>query len=52
MVYDALVVVDDSHAAGFMGKTRIRTQLSAALSEEDILYIVNCFREVKEEMGL
>ena len=31
---------------------RIRTQLSAALSEEDILYIVKCFKEVKEEMGL
>ena len=34
------------------GKARIRTQLSAALSEEDILYIVDCFRQVKEEMGL
>ena len=34
------------------GKARIRTQLSAALSEEDILFIVDCFRQVKEEMGL
>ena len=34
------------------GKARIRTQLSAALSEEDILYIVECFRQVKEEMGM
>ena len=34
------------------GKARIRTQLSAALSESDILYIVDCFRQVKEEMGL
>lgn len=34
------------------GKARIRTQLSAALSENDILYIVDCFRQVKEEMGL
>ena len=34
------------------GKARIRTQLSAALSREDVLYIVDCFRRVKEEMGL
>jgi len=34
------------------GKARIRTQLSAALSEEDILYIAECFKKVKEEMNL
>jgi len=34
------------------GKARIRTQMSAALSEDDINYIVKCFKEVKEEMGL
>ena len=34
------------------GKARIRTQLSAALSEEDILYIVDCFKQVKEDMGI
>ncbi len=34
------------------GKARIRTQLSAALDEEDILYIVECFKQSKEEMGL
>ncbi len=34
------------------GKARIRTQLSAALNEEDILYIVECFKQVKEKMGL
>jgi len=34
------------------GKARIRTQLSAALSREDIGYIVDCFRQVKAEMGL
>lgn len=28
---------------GTFGKARIRTQLSVALSEEDILYIVECF---------
>ncbi|MBO5106148.1 MAG: glycine C-acetyltransferase [Clostridia bacterium] len=34
------------------GKARIRTQMSAALSEDDINYIVKCFKEVKAEMGL
>ena len=34
------------------GKARIRTQLSAALSKEDILYIAKCFAEVKADMGL
>lgn len=34
------------------GKARIRTQLSAALSREDILHIVEYFRQVKEELGL
>ena len=34
------------------GKARIRTQLSAALSKDDILYIAEAFRQVKEEMGI
>ncbi|MBQ8003680.1 MAG: aminotransferase class I/II-fold pyridoxal phosphate-dependent enzyme [Oscillospiraceae bacterium] len=34
------------------GKARIRTQLSATLNEADILHILECFRQVKEEMGL
>ena len=35
-----------------MGKARIRTQVSAAHSREDLDFAVRCFREVKEEMGL
>lgn len=63
--YGALVMVDDSHATGFMGegrgtaahcgvsgRARIRTQLSAALTEDDILYIVDCFRKVKDAMNI
>ena len=34
------------------GRARIRTQMSASLSSEDILYIVDCFKQVKQEMGL
>ena len=35
-----------------MGKARIRTQVSAAHSKEDLDFAVRCFREVKEEMGI
>jgi glycine C-acetyltransferase len=34
------------------GKARIRTQVSASHTKEDIDYIVKCFIEVKEEMKL
>ena len=34
------------------GKARIRTQVSAAHSKEDLDYVVKCFKQVKEEMGL
>lgn len=34
------------------GKDRIRTQISAGHTKEDIDFAVQCFREVKEEMGL
>ena len=34
------------------GKDRIRTQISAGHTKEDIDFAVKCFKEVKEEMGL
>ena len=34
------------------GKDRIRTQISAGHTREDIDFAVKCFKEVKEEMGL
>ena len=52
MMERGVYVVAFSYPVVPKGKARIRTQLSAALSEEDILYIVKCFKEVKEEMGL
>ena len=52
MMEKGVYVVAFSYPVVPKGKARIRTQLSAALSEEDIFYIVDCFRQVKEEMGL
>lgn len=52
MMEKGVYVVAFSYPVVPKGRARIRTQLSAALSEEDILYIVNAFREVKEEMGI
>lgn len=34
------------------GKDRIRTQMSAGHTKDDIDFAVRCFKEVKEEMGL
>ena len=34
------------------GKARIRTQVCASHTKEDIDFIVKCFIEVREEMGL
>ena len=34
------------------GKDRIRTQISAAHTHEDLEFAIRCFREVREEMGL
>ncbi len=35
-----------------MGKARIRTQVSAGHSKEDLDFAIKCFGEVKEEMGI
>ena len=52
MMDKGVYVVAFSYPVVPRGKARIRTQMSAALSEEDINYIVKCFKEAKEEMGL
>ena len=52
MMEKGVYVVAFSYPVVPKGKARIRTQLSAALSREDIAYIVDCFHQVKEEMGL
>lgn len=45
-------VVAFSYPVVAKGKARIRTQVSASHTIEDIDYIVKSFKEVKEEMGL
>lgn len=52
MMEKGVYVVAFSYPVVPRGKARIRTQISAALSEEDILFIVDCFRQVKQDMGL
>ena len=52
MMDKGVYVVAFSYPVVPRGKARIRTQMSAALSEEDILLITECFKQVKEEMGL
>ncbi len=51
MMEKGVYVVAFSYPVVPKGKARIRTQISAALSKDDILYIVECFKQVKEEMA-
>ena len=52
MMEKGVYVVAFSYPVVPKGRARIRTQMSAALSKENILYIVEAFRQVKEEMGI
>ena len=47
-----IYVIAFSYPVVPQGKARIRTQISAAHSQEDLLFALECFREVKKEMGL
>ena len=47
-----IYVIAFSYPVVPQGKARIRTQISAALSQEDLQFALECFREVKKEMGL
>ncbi len=52
MMEKGIYVVAFSYPVVPKGKARIRTQISAALSEQDILYAVECFKQAKKEIGL
>lgn len=52
MLEKGVYVVSFSYPVVPKGKARIRTQVSAGHSREDLDFAVQCFREVKEEMGL
>ena len=52
MMERGVYVVAFSYPVVPKGLARIRTQISAALTEKEILYIVDAFKTVKEEMGM
>ncbi len=52
MMEKGVYVVAFSYPVVPKGKARIRTQLSAAHTKEDLDFAVKCFIEVREEMGL
>ena len=52
MMEKGVYVVAFSYPVVPRGKARIRTQVRAAHTKEDIDYIVKCFKEVREELGL
>ena len=47
-----IYVIAFSYPVVPQGEARIRTQISAAHSQEDLQFALECFREVKKEMGL
>ena len=50
MMEKGVYVVAFSYPVVPKGKARIRTQVSAAHTREDLDYVVKCFKEVREEM--
>lgn len=52
MMEKGVYVVAFSYPVVPKGKARIRTQVSAAHSKQDIDFVVKCFIEVRKEMGL
>ena len=51
MMEKGVYVVAFSYPVVPKGKARIRTQVSAAHTKEDLDYSVKCFKEVREKMG-
>jgi len=52
MLAKGVYVIGFSYPVVPLGKARIRTQVSAAHSREDLEFAVKCFTEVKQELGL
>jgi glycine C-acetyltransferase len=52
MLSKGVYVVGFSYPVVPQGKARIRTQISAGHSREDLDFAIRCFTEVKKELGL
>ena len=52
MLEKGVYVVGFSYPVVPQGKARIRTQISAGHSKEDLDFAVECFAAVKREMGI
>ncbi len=52
MLAKGVYVIGFSYPVVPQGKARIRTQISAGHSREDLDFAIRCFREVKSELGL
>ncbi len=52
MLNKGVYVISFSYPVVPQGKARIRTQVSAGHSRQDLDFAVQCFKEVKEEMGI
>jgi len=52
MLEEGVYVVGFSYPVVPMGKARIRTQISAAHSRDDLDFAVSCFAKVKADMGI
>ena len=51
MMEKGVYVVAFSYPVVPKGKARIRTQVCADHTKEDIEFVVKCFKEVREEIG-
>ncbi len=52
MLEKGVYVISFTYPVVPKGKARIRTQVSAAHTKEDLKFVVDCFKEVREEMGI
>ncbi len=52
MLDKGVYVVGFSYPVVPMGKARVRTQVSAGHTKDDLDFVIRCFSEVKKEMGI
>jgi len=52
MLEQGVYVVAFSHPVVAKGKARIRTQMSAALTREDLVFALEAFAKVKQALGV